>query len=180
MVRNGKPLSPAEWARARDMVVAGYGIRAAARAIGVHHQTLLYRAKRENWYRPDKQVESMPPPPPPRPPKADQAGPAQLGGGKAPPDPAGFAEDLLYYRALIRWATEGLATLARFTPNVQMWLVEKLPNAIKALSAAEMARQPVQPEDLVARFEARVREISRPPSRPADIGETPPDAEGGE
>jgi hypothetical protein len=159
------------------MVVAGYGIRETARTIGVLHQTLMLRAKREGWYRPDKQVEDMPPPPPPKPPKAPPSvGP--FGEGVPPPDPGALADDIAYYRALVRWATEGVATLARSVPNVQMWLVEKLPNAIKVLSSIQ-AGPPPDAVDLLAQFEERLAKVRRPPSRPADKGESPADREDG-
>lgn len=185
MVRFGQPGGPrpsaAEWQRARDLIAAGHGIREAARAIGVPHPTLLRRAKDEGWYRPDKEAASMPPPPPPKKPKADPPGAVLVGCGKAPPDPTEVADDLLYYRALIRWATEGLSVLARHTPNVQMWLVEKLPNVLKALAAIDAGpKQESGNSALLDSIAERLNRLSAPLPDAEAAGVEPPKAQDGE
>jgi len=63
----------------------------------------------------------------------------------------------------MRWATEGVARRARHAINIQMWLVEKLPGAIKALSAVENeSRNEAENQALISAIEARLAKIQAP------------------
>lgn len=148
-------------------MAAGYALREAARQIGVAEATLRHKAKREGWYRPAKEAATMPPPPPPRMPHPPTPPSVSGDGGPAdtvdPPGPESYADDIAYYRALMRWATEGVARRARHAINIQMWLVEKLPGAIKALSAVENeSRNEAENQALISAIEARLAKIQAP------------------
>ena len=173
MSRKNQRVGPEVWQRARDLVASGVAFREVARRVGVRPSTLMDRSNREGWYRPG---QNPPPQPPPVPPPIVMAG---LNLNSPPPNPREYKATIAFTQALLRWALEETARLAPGNPNMAMWMVEKLPNALKVLLAADEAPIAQETRALVEQVEEKIRAIKRPEPRPCDAGEIP-DARGGD